>query len=53
VLFRRIATTELDVPVGTVDEWEWKGPTDAFAEIAERIDAPNLVKRATALAANR
>jgi 5'-3' exonuclease len=53
VLFRRIATTELDVPVGTVDEWEWTGPTDAFAEIAERIDAPNLVKRATALAANR
>jgi 5'-3' exonuclease len=53
VLFRRIATTELDVPVGTVDEWEWKGPTDAFAEIAERIDAPNLVKRVTALAANR
>jgi 5'-3' exonuclease len=53
VFFRRIATTELDVPVGTVDEWEWKGPTDAFAEIAERIDAPNLVKRATALAANR
>ena len=53
VLFRRIATTELDVPVGTVDEWEWKGPTDAFADICERIDAPNLVKRAAALAANR
>jgi 5'-3' exonuclease len=53
VLFRRIATTELDVPVGTVDEWEWKGPTDAFADICERINAPNLVKRATALAANR
>jgi 5'-3' exonuclease len=53
VLFRRIATTELDVPVGTVDEWEWKGPTDAFVDICQRIDAPNLVKRATALAANR
>jgi 5'-3' exonuclease len=53
VLFRRIATTELDVPVGTVDEWEWRGPTDAFAEICGRIDAPNLVKRVTALAANR
>ena len=53
VLFRRIATTELDVPVGTVDEWEWKGPTDAFADICVRIDAPNLVKRAAALAANR
>ena len=53
VLFRRIATTELDVPVGTVDEWEWKGPTDAFAEVCRRINAPNLVKRAGALAANR
>jgi 5'-3' exonuclease len=53
VLFRRIATVELDVPVGTVDEWEWKGPTDAFPEICDRIDAPNLVKRATGLAANR
>ena len=53
LLFRRIATTELDVPVGTVDEWEWKGPTDAFAAICQRIDGPNLVKRAVALAANR
>jgi 5'-3' exonuclease len=53
VLFRRIATTELDVPVGTVDDWEWKGPTDAFAEVCDRIGAPNLVKRATSLAANR
>jgi 5'-3' exonuclease len=53
VLFRRIATTEIDVPVGTVDEWEWTGPTDAFAEICDRIDAPNLLKRAVSLAANR
>jgi len=53
VLFRRIATTELDVPVGTVDEWEWTGPTDAFVEVCQRINAPNLVKRAGALAANR
>jgi 5'-3' exonuclease len=53
VLFRRIATTELDVPVGTVDEWEWNGPTDAFAEVCDRIGALNLVKRAASLAANR
>ena len=27
LLFRRIATVERDVPVGTVDEWRWTGPT--------------------------
>lgn len=47
LLFRRIATVELDAPTITdVDELEWRGPTDAFAEICERIDAPNLVARA-------
>src|SRR5215203_1847779 len=53
LLFRRIATVELDVPVGTVDDWEWTGPTDEFAEMCERIGAPNLVNRAKALAARR
>ena len=43
VLFRRIATTEIDVPVGTVDEWEWKGPTDAFRRTLVSV----LVMRAT------
>jgi 5'-3' exonuclease len=47
LLFRRIATVELDAPtIDDVDELEWTGPTDAFAEICERIDAPNLVTRA-------
>ena len=27
LLFRRIATIETDVPVGTVDDWAWTGPT--------------------------
>ena len=31
LLFRRIATIEVDVPVGTVDDWQWKGPTKGFA----------------------
>ncbi len=30
VLFRRIATVECDVPVGTVDDWRWTGPTAAL-----------------------
>jgi len=47
LLFRRIATVELDAPtIDDVDELEWTGPTDAFASICEQIDAPNLVARA-------
>ena len=30
LLFRRIATVELDVEVGTVDDWAWTGPTPGF-----------------------
>src|SRR3954454_1320521 len=50
LLFRRIATVETDVEVGTVDDWQWRGPTDEFAKIAERIGAPHLVERAKRLA---
>jgi 5'-3' exonuclease len=53
LLFRRIATVELDVPVGTVDEWRWSGPTDAFADVCRRIGAPGLVGRARAISVNR
>ena len=53
LLFRRIATVELDVPVGTVDDWHWTGPTPAFAEFAERLGAPRLAERAARLAARR
>ncbi len=54
VLFRRIATIETDAPVSaTVDELEWTGPTEGFAELAERLDASGLVERAARLAAAR
>jgi 5'-3' exonuclease len=47
LLFRRIATVERDAPtITSVDELEWTGPTDAFAEICRRIDAPGLLTRA-------
>ncbi len=49
LLFRRIATIETDVAVGTVDDWEWHGPTDRFAAVAEQIGAPNLAVRAKSL----
>jgi 5'-3' exonuclease len=53
LLFRRIATVELDVPVGAVDDWRWAGPTAGFADMCRRIEAPNLVSRARGLSVNR
>lgn len=46
LLFRTIATAALDVPVGTVDDWQWKGPTEGFAAFAAKLGAPDLVARA-------
>jgi 5'-3' exonuclease len=50
LLFRRIATIEIDVPVGRVDDWQWKGPTPGLAALAERLGAPHLAERAQRLA---
>ena len=50
LLFRRIATVETDVEVGTVDDWLWSGPTPEFEAMAERLDAPQLWQRACKLA---
>ncbi len=50
VLFRRIATVDLDVPVGTVDDWQWQGPTDDFAALCTRLGVRALATRATELA---
>jgi 5'-3' exonuclease len=49
VLFRVIATVDRDVPVGTVDDWRWTGPTDAFPDVCERLGVPALANRASAL----
>ncbi|HEX9258999.1 MAG TPA: 5'-3' exonuclease H3TH domain-containing protein [Acidimicrobiales bacterium] len=53
LLFRRLATLELDVPVGTVDDWRWTAPHDRFAEVCERLGDPELCERARRLAARR
>ena len=53
LLFRRIATVELDVPVGSVDDWRWAGPTPRFAEVCAQLAAPQLANRAGALARKR
>lgn len=46
LLFRTLATVALDVPVGTVDDWQWKGPTNTFGALAAKLGAPDLVARA-------
>jgi 5'-3' exonuclease len=53
LLFRRIATVEPDVDVGTVDDWAWSGPTPDFDEWATRLGEPRLAERAAALARAR
>jgi len=50
LLFRRIATIEVDVEVGAVDDWRWTGPTEGFASLAARLGAPHLAERAARLA---
>jgi 5'-3' exonuclease len=51
VLFRRIATIDLDVMVGVVDEWAWQGPTPAFAPMVARLGSVALADRADRVAA--
>jgi 5'-3' exonuclease len=54
LLFRRIATVELDAPtIESVDELAWSGPTSDFAAVCAAMDAPGLVTRAERLAAAR
>ncbi len=53
MLFRRIATLELDVEVGLPSEWRWDGPTPGFDALAASIDASNTAERLQALAAVR
>ena len=54
LLFRRIATIELDAPtIENVDEMHWTGPTAEFVSICEELEAPALVTRAVRLAEKR
>ena len=50
LLFKVIATVALDVPVGTVDEWRWTGPTPGFRALVEALGAPQLADKAERLA---
>ena len=53
LLFRRIATLELDSITTTLDDLEWTGPTEALVAMSDRLDAPALLERAVKLAEAR
>jgi 5'-3' exonuclease len=50
LLFRDLATLRTDADVfASVDELRWAGPTHRFAALCDRLDAQELVTRATAI----
>jgi 5'-3' exonuclease len=53
VLFRRLATLETDIDVGTVDDWAWSGPTPDFTRVCGELGAPQLAERARKLGERR
>jgi len=46
LLFRTLATLRTDVPVGTVADLRWHGPTPAFEQVARQLSVPGLWDRA-------
>ena len=47
LLFRRIATVDLDAPVSaSVDDMVWQGPGAGFDERCAALDADRIAKRA-------
>ena len=54
LLFRRIATIDIDAPVAdTVDELRWTGPTEQFPDLCEQLNASGLAQRAAHMARRR
>jgi 5'-3' exonuclease len=50
LLYRTLATLRIDRSLlGSVDELRWTGPTEAFEEMASRIDAAGILRRAREL----
>jgi 5'-3' exonuclease len=52
-LFKVLATLRTDGDVGTVDDWEWTGPTAEFTAWCDRMGSARLGQRADALAKAR
>jgi 5'-3' exonuclease len=54
VLFRRLATLRLDVPVfGSVEELRWRAPCPEFEKICGRMNAFDLLRHVSKLAEDR
>jgi 5'-3' exonuclease len=53
MLFRDLATLRADAPVGTVDDWRWRGPRPELEPLSERLGAPELLARARKSAEGR
>ncbi|MDH4171861.1 MAG: flap endonuclease [Acidimicrobiia bacterium] len=54
LLFRRIATLELDAPTfGQIDELRWTGPRDDVAEVLASVDATDQLHRIDRLTTSR
>jgi 5'-3' exonuclease len=52
-LFRTLATLRDDALVGAVDDWRWRGPTAELEPWSDRLDAPDLLRRARKAAEGR
>jgi 5'-3' exonuclease len=51
LLYKKLATLRTDAPLfKNVNEIEWKGARDSFAEVAEKIGNPKLASRVSKLA---
>ena len=54
LLFRHLATLVTDGPIkATVDDLEWRAPSDNFAGICTRLETPALLQRAGTLSKQR
>jgi 5'-3' exonuclease len=51
--FKDLATLRVDAPVGTVDDWQWRGPRPELGDWCVRFGSPRLAQRAAKLAAQR
>jgi 5'-3' exonuclease len=50
LLFKKLATLRTDAALfSDIDALRWRGPTDAFGDLAERMGTPALVNRIAAL----
>jgi len=53
-LFKQLATLVRDVPgFGTVDDWEWRGPTDEIEKVSIALGRPQVAERVRRIAAAR